>query len=253
MSARRQVALFVTCLVDAMRPRIGFAAIDALEAAGCDVHVPRGQTCCGQPALNSGDRDDAAAIARRTIAELEAYPHVVVPSGSCAGTIRVHYPELFADDPEWLARAQALSARTWEILAFLDEVCGWRPEGVALPVTATYHDSCSGLRELGIKAQPRRLLRAVEGLELAPLAGEETCCGFGGTFCVKYPAISNAIADEKAAAIEASGAALLLSGDLGCLMNMAGKLHRRGSAVRAMHTVEVLAGMGAGPAIGEEG
>jgi L-lactate dehydrogenase complex protein LldE len=253
MSERRQVALFVTCLVDAMRPRIGFAAIDVLEAAGCDVHVPRAQTCCGQPALNSGDKADAAAIARATIEVLEGYPHVVVPSGSCAGTIRAHYPELLADDPEWLPRAEALAARTWEILAFLDEVCGWRPEGVALPVTATYHDSCSGLRELGIKAQPRRLLRGVEGLALAPLAGEESCCGFGGTFCVKYPAISNAIADEKAAAIEATGAELLLAGDLGCLMNMAGKLHRRGSPVRAMHTVEVLAGMGAGPAIGEEG
>lgn len=252
MSERRQVALFVTCLVDAMRPRIGFAAIDVLESAGCDVHVPRAQTCCGQPALNSGDQRDAAAIARRTIEVLEGYPYVVVPSGSCAGTIRVHYPELFEHDPEWLARAQALAARTWEILAFLDEVCGWRPEGVALPATATYHDSCSGLRELGIKAQPRRLLRAVDGLALTPLAGEETCCGFGGTFCVKYPAISNSIADEKAAAVEASGAELLLAGDLGCLMNMAGKLHRRASPVRAMHTVEVLAGMGAGPAIGEE-
>jgi L-lactate dehydrogenase complex protein LldE len=252
MSARRQVALFVTCLVDAMRPRIGFAAIDVLEAAGCDVHVPRAQTCCGQPALNSGDAADAAALARATIRALEGYEHVVIPSGSCAGTIRVHYPELLADDPEWLARAQALAARSWEILAFLDEVCHWRPEGVSLPATATYHDSCAGLRELGIKAQPRRLLREVEGLALAPLAGEETCCGFGGTFCVKYPAISNAIADEKAAAIEASGAGLLLAGDLGCLMNMAGKLHRRGSTVRAMHTVEVLAGMGSGPAIGEK-
>lgn len=253
MSTRRQVALFVTCLVDAMRPRIGFAAIDVLEAAGCDVAVPQAQTCCGQPAFNSGDQADAAAIARRTIEALEGYPFVVVPSGSCAGTIRVHYPELFADDPVWLPRAEALAARTWEILAFLDEVCGWRPEGVALATTATYHDSCSGLRELGVKAQPRRLLREVEGLSLKPLAGEETCCGFGGTFCVKYPAISNAITDEKAAAIEASGADLLLAGDLGCLMNMAGKLHRRGSPVRAMHTVEVLAGMGDGPAIGEEG
>jgi L-lactate dehydrogenase complex protein LldE len=252
VTGRRQVALFVTCLVDLMRPRIGFAAIDVLEAAGCDVTVPDAQTCCGQPALNSGDRRDAESIAKRTIAALAGHPFVVVPSGSCAGTIRVHYPELFADDPVWLARAEDLASRTWEILAFLDEVCGWRPDGVALPVTATYHDSCSGLRELGIKAQPRRLLGAVDGLALTPLAGEETCCGFGGTFCVKYPAISNAITDEKAAAIEATGADLLLAGDLGCLMNMAGKLHRRGSSVRAMHTVEVLAGMGADPAIGED-
>ena len=252
VTERRQVALFVTCLVDAMRPRIGFATIQALEAAGCDVTVPPTQTCCGQPALNSGDRRDAQALARRTIALLEGFPWIVVPSGSCAGTIRVHYPELLADDPEWLPRAEAVSRRTWEVLAFLDEVCGWRPDGVALDTCATYHDSCSGLRELGIKAQPRRLLRAVEGLRMTPLSGEETCCGFGGTFCVKYPAISNAITEEKAQAVEDSGGALLLAGDLGCLMNMAGKLHRRGSAVRAMHTIEVVAGMGDGPAIGEE-
>ncbi|MBB5710960.1 (Fe-S)-binding protein [Sphingomonas xinjiangensis] len=251
MTERRQVALFVTCLVDTMRPRIGFASIAALEAAGCEVVVPAAQTCCGQPALNSGARRDAEALARQTIAVLEKYAHVVVPSGSCAGTIRVHYPEILAGDPEWGPRAEALAGRTWEILAFLDQVCGWRPEGVTLPVAAAYHDSCAGLRELGIKAQPRRLLAAIEALRLMPLAGEETCCGFGGTFCVKYPAISNAITEEKAQAIEASGADLLLAGDLGCLMNMAGKLHRQGSPVRVMHTVEVLAGMGAGPAIGE--
>lgn len=248
---RPRVALFVTCLVDLMRPRIGFAAIRALEAAGCEVVVPDAQTCCGQPALNSGDRATAEDLARRTIAVLEGYDHVVVPSGSCAGTIRAHYPEVLEHDPAWAARAQVLAARTWEILAYLDEVRGWRPDGVALPATATYHDSCSGLRELGIKRQPRRLLAAVEGLSLRPLPGEEACCGFGGTFCVKYPAISNAIVGEMAAAIDATGADLLLAGDLGCLMNMAGKLHRDGSAVRAFHTVEVLAGMADGPAIGE--
>ncbi|WP_336963090.1 (Fe-S)-binding protein [Sphingobium aquiterrae] len=247
------VALFVTCLVDLMRPRIGFAAIRALEAAGCTVIVPEGQTCCGQPALNSGDRESATDIARRTVALLESYAHVVVPSGSCAGTIVHHYPELLASDPAWAARAQQVAGRTWEILAFLDEKCGWKPTGTALHAVATYHDSCSGLRELGVRVQPRRLLAAVEGLEMRPLAGAETCCGFGGTFCVKYPAISNAIVDEKAQAIEDSGADLLLAGDLGCLMNMAGKLNRRGSSVRAFHTVEILAGMGDGPAIGERG
>jgi L-lactate dehydrogenase complex protein LldE len=246
-----RVALFVTCLVDVMRPRIGFASIRALEAAGCEVVVPEAQTCCGQPALNSGDRATAEDLARRAIAALEGYDHVVVPSGSCAATIRVHYPEILEGDAHWGPRARALAERTWEILAYLDEVRGWRPRGVALAATATYHDSCSGLRELGIKRQPRRLLAAVEGLALKPLAGEETCCGFGGTFCVKYPAISNAIVAEKAAAIEATGAELLIAGDLGCLLNMAGKLHRGGSAVRAFHTVELLAGMGDGPAIGE--
>ncbi|KFL46736.1 hypothetical protein IL54_2155 [Sphingobium sp. ba1] len=248
------VALFVTCLVDIMRPRIGFAAIRALEAAGCTVVVPQGQTCCGQPALNSGDRAHAVALAKQTIEALEPYEAVVVPSGSCAGTIRCHYPELFDDDAAWQLRAQAVAAKTFEVMAYLDEVCGWKPEGVALPATATatYHDSCSGLRELGIKAQPRRLLKAVDGLSMTPLPGAETCCGFGGTFCVKYPAISNAIVGEKADAIDATGADLLLAGDLGCLMNMAGKLHRNGSKVRAFHAIELIAGMGDGPAIGEE-
>ncbi|MEH3158478.1 MAG: (Fe-S)-binding protein [Sphingomonas taxi] len=247
-----RVALFVTCLVDLIRPRIGFAAIAALEAAGCEVIVPEAQTCCGQPALNSGDRATAEDLARRTIALLEPFDHVVIPSGSCAATARVHYPEILEHDAVWGPRAVALAAKTYEILAYLDEVRGWRPKGVALRANATYHDSCSGLRELGIKRQPRRLLGAVEGLALTPLAGEETCCGFGGTFCVKYPAISNAIVGEKAVAIDATGADLLLAGDLGCLMNMAGKLHRDGSPVRAFHAVEVLAGMGDGPAIGEE-
>ncbi|MEQ6332244.1 (Fe-S)-binding protein [Sphingobium sp. MK2] len=246
------VALFVTCLVDVMRPRIGFAAIRALEAAGCTVVVPQGQTCCGQPALNSGDRPHAVALTKQTIEALEPYEAVVVPSGSCAGTIRCHYPELFDDDAAWQSRARAVAAKTFEVMAYLDEVCGWKPEGVTLPATATYHDSCSGLRELGIKAQPRRLLNAIDGLSLKPLSGAETCCGFGGTFCVKYPAISNAIVTEKADAIDTTGADLLLAGDLGCLMNMAGKLHRKGSKVRAYHAIELIAGMGDGPAIGEE-
>nr|WP_148648423.1 (Fe-S)-binding protein [Sphingobium cupriresistens] len=248
----RTVALFVTCLVDLMRPRIGFAAIRALEAAGCDVVVPERQTCCGQPALNSGDRDHAAALAKQTIVALEPYEAIIVPSGSCAGTIRCHYPEIFEYDAHWLSRAQAVAGKTWEVMAYLDQVCGWKPKGVTLDAKATYHDSCSGLRELGIKAQPRRLLKAIDGLTFAPLAGEETCCGFGGAFCVKYPAISNAIVGEKADAIDATGADLLLAGDLGCLMNMSGKLHRRGSKVRAYHAIELIAGMGDGPAIGEE-
>ena len=246
-----RVALFVTCLVDLIRPQVGFAALRTLEAAGCTVVVPSEQTCCGQPALNSGARDEAVAIAKRTIALLEGYDAVVVPSGSCAATIRVHYPELFEHDAAWLPRAEAVAAKTYEIMAYLDEVRGWRPD-TTLTATATYHDSCSGLRELGVKAQPRRLLRGVEGLTLKPLKGEETCCGFGGTFCAKYPAISNAIVTEKADAIDASAADLLLAGDLGCLMNMAGKLHRDGSSVRAFHAIEVIAGMGNGPAIGED-
>ncbi|MDD2705963.1 MAG: (Fe-S)-binding protein, partial [Acidocella sp.] len=206
--------------------------------------------CCGQPALNSGDQEGTRQIARRNIQMLEPFDHVVVPSGSCAATIKLHYPELFANDPVWLERAQNLAGRTHELLSYLTDIRGWSPEGVRLEKTATYHDSCSGLRELGVKAQPRKLLAEVEDLTLLPLMGEETCCGFGGTFCVKYPAISNAIVDEKAVAVEAAGAELLLGGDLGCLLNMAGKLHRRGASVRTFHTAEILAGMGNGPAIG---
>ncbi len=246
-----RVGLFVTCLVDTMRPSIGFAAISLLEAAGCRVGVPLAQTCCGQPALNSGDLGGSRAFARQAIALLEPFDYAVVPSGSCAATIRVHYPELFAKDPAWQVRARALAARTYELLSFLVDVRGWSPKQVALSASATYHDSCSGLRELGIQAQPRRLLDEVSGLSLRGLEGSTTCCGFGGMFCVKYASISNAIVDEKARNIEAAGAELLLGGDLGCLMNMAGKLHRRGSKIRAYHTAEILAGMGGGPAIGE--
>ena len=245
------VALFVTCLVDAMRPQIGFAAIELLEQAGCTVEVPQAQTCCGQPAYNAGDSTGAARIARQVIAAFEGFDHVVAPSGSCAATIRHHYPEMLAGDAPWHCRAVALAGKTHELLSFLADVRHWTPRGVALAATATYHDSCSGLREMGILAQPRALLGAVDGLRLTPLEGNTVCCGFGGTFCVKYPAISNAIAADKARAVAATGADLLLGGDLGCLMNMAGKLHRDGAAVRTFHAAEVLAGMADGPAIGE--
>ena len=249
------VGLFVTCLVDAMRPQIGFAAIQLLEEAGCRVEVPPAQTCCGQPALNSGDAADTATLARQTIAAFEGYDHVVLPSGSCAGTMVHAYPELLADDPAWAGRARAMAAKTHEITSFLADVMGFAPQGRRLDATATYHDSCAGLRELGVAAQPRRLLARVEGLQMRALEGNDVCCGFGGTFCVKYSDISNAIVGEKAEAIEKTGADLLLAGDLGCLMNMAGKLHRRGASTRCFHTIEVLAGhAGAGdPAIGEEG
>lgn len=254
MSAKPKprVGLFVTCLVDAIRPQIGFAAIDLLEEAGCIVDVPMTQTCCGQPAFNSGDDADAAALARQTIAAFEGFDHVVLPSGSCASTMVHGYPELLAGDPIWAARAAAMAAKTHEITSFLVDVMGFRPQGRRLQASATYHDSCSGLRDLGVAAQPRALLAEVEGLQMRALAGNDVCCGFGGTFCVKYAPISNAIVTEKAEAIERSGAELLLGGDLGCLMNMAGKLNRRGARTRCYHTIEVLAANGPGPAIGEE-
>jgi L-lactate dehydrogenase complex protein LldE len=247
-----RVALFVTCLVDAMRPSIGFAALQLLQEAGCRVEVPRAQTCCGQPAWNSGDAKDSAALARRFVETFEPFDYVVAPSGSCVGMTRVHYEEALADDASWAERARRLGARTFEITSFLVDVMGYAPKGRVLDATATYHDSCAGLRELGVFAQPRTLLDQVAGLQMRKLEGNDVCCGLGGTFCVKYPAISNAVVDEKAAAIERTGAGLLLGGDLGCLMNMAGKLNRRGSKVRAFHTIEVLAGMADAPAIGEE-
>ncbi len=245
-----RVGLFVTCLVDAMRPNVGFAALRLLEAAGCRVEIPRAQTCCGQPAFNSGADAATRPIARQTIEAFENFDYVVVPSGSCGGMIK-KYPSLFADDPNWRARAESLAARTYELLSFLVDVQGFRPPNAACKAKAAYHDSCAGLRELGVKAQPRALLAAVDGLELVPLAGEETCCGFGGTFCVKYGEISNAIVGEKTENILASGADLLLGGDLGCLLNMAGKLHRQGAKTRVFHAAEILAGMGEA-AIGEE-
>jgi L-lactate dehydrogenase complex protein LldE len=247
--ASRRAGLFVTCLVDLIRPSIGFASAQLLEDAGCTVEVPR-QSCCGQPAFNSGDRADAEDIARQVIAAFEPFDYVVAPSGSCAGMIKVHYPELFHGDPNWQPRADALAARTWELTSFLVDVCGMDSVAARLDATATYHDSCSGLRELGVHDQPRRLLASVAGLRLTELPDANVCCGFGGTFCVKYPDISNAIAGKKAAAVVATGVGLLLAGDLGCLMNMAGKLQRDGAAVEVRHVAEVLAGMTDEPAIG---
>jgi L-lactate dehydrogenase complex protein LldE len=245
-----RVALLVTCLVDLFRPSVGFAAVALLEAAGCTVEVPRVQTCCGQPAYNSGDRADAQAIARQVIAAFAGYDYVVAPSGSCAGMVRVHYPLLFADEPAMLAAAEALAARTYELVAFLVDVRGMTGVAARWDGTATYHDGCSGLRELGVKAQPRALLAAVEGLRLTELPGAEVCCGFGGTFCVKYPEISDKMVGDKAADIAATGADTVLAGDLGCLLNIAGKLARLGSAVKVRHVAEVLAGMTGTPAIG---
>ncbi|MEJ2014060.1 MAG: (Fe-S)-binding protein [Limibacillus sp.] len=247
-----RVGLFVTCLIDMLRPSVAFASVKLLEEAGCRVEVPRSQTCCGQPAYNSGDRKDTEALARQTIEAFEGYDYVVAPSGSCGAMIKDHYPTLFAGDPEWRARAEALAGRTFELISFLVDQRGMTSVEAKLAAKVTYHDSCSGLRELGVKAQPRRLLASVEGLELTEMNEPEVCCGFGGTFCVKYPDISNEIVGKKAGDIEASGAELLLAGDLGCLMNMAGKLKRSGSKVEARHVAEVLAGMTDTPAIGEE-
>ncbi len=246
-----KVGLFVTCLVDLFRPTVGFAAAKLLEDAGCTVEAPRAQTCCGQPAYNSGDRKTAQAIARQVVDLFEGFDYVVAPSGSCAGMLRAHYPALLADDPAYAARAKALAAKSYELVSFLADVLKQEKVAARFAGKVTYHDTCSGLRELGVKAQPRRLLASVTGLELKELPGAEVCCGFGGTFCIKYPEISDKLVTEKAEQIEATGADTLLAGDLGCLLNMAGKLLRRGGKVKARHVAEVLADMAQGPAIGE--
>jgi L-lactate dehydrogenase complex protein LldE len=238
-----RVGLFVTCLVDLFRPSVGFAAVKLLEAAGCTVSVPSAQTCCGQPAYNSGDKSAAKAVARQVVAAFQDLDYVVTPSGSCGGMIKLHYPELFADEPETRRRAQLLADKTYELVSFLADVLKVERVAARYDGVATYHDSCSGLRELGIKEAPRRLLKTVAGLTLKEMATPEVCCGFGGTFCVKYPEISDKMVTDKTADIAASGADTLLAGDLGCLLNMAGKLARRGLPIRARHVAEVLADM----------
>ena len=247
-SSKPRVGLFVTCLVDLIRPSVGFAAVKLLEEAGCRVDVPV-QTCCGQPAFNAGDRGTARDLAERTIAAFRGYDYVVAPSGSCAGMVR-HFPELFADDPNWLPRANELAGRTYELTSFLVDVLGVTGVDATFAGTVTYHDSCSGLRELGVRRQPRQLLASVQGLELVELQDSDVCCGFGGTFSVKYSDISGAIVGEKAGNIVASGAPTVLAGDLGCLMNMAGKLSRDGRPIAVRHVAEVLAGMTDEPPIG---
>ena len=237
------VGLFATCLVDLMRPSVGFAAARLLETAGCRVSVPESQTCCGQPAYNAGDQKDARAIALNTIAAFEPFDYVVAPSGSCAGMIRHHYPRLFEDDPENLARSQGLAKKTYELTSFLSDVMKSIDIKAKFKGKVTYHDACSGLREMDVKAQPRALLAGVSGLELIEAEDGESCCGFGGLFSVKYPDISTSMVDDKADALLATGADVVLGGDLGCLMNIAGRLKRRGATMDVRHVAEVLADM----------
>ena len=237
-----RVGFFVTCLVDLMRPSIGFAAIRLLEAGGAEVFVPPSQTCCGQPAYNSGDRADARALAVKLIGEFEDCDWLVAPSGSCSGMIRTHYADLFSDDPALLRRAEALATRTRELTDFLvNELKLERVPG-RFDGTITYHDSCAGLREMGVKQQPRALLAKVPGLTLTEMADCETCCGFGGTFSIKYGEISARMADNKCQHIVNSGADAVVLGDLGCMLNIEGRLRRRGDATRVLHVAEVLAG-----------
>lgn len=245
-----KVGLFVTCLADMFRPSVAFATVKLLEASGCTVEVPETQTCCGQPAYNSGDKATTAEIARKTIEAFDGYEYVVGPSGSCIGMLH-YYPEVFDENDPWKARALDLKSRAFEITQFLTDVVDFDRINAAFEGTITYHDSCSGLRQLGVKQQPRKLLSKVENLTLNEMEESETCCGFGGTFCVKYPDISNRMVSNKTEYISDSGASTLVGGDLGCLLNMAGKLKREGKKIEARHVVEILAGMTDTPAIGE--
>jgi L-lactate dehydrogenase complex protein LldE len=238
-----RVGLFVTCLVDLMRPSIGWAAVKLLEAAGCEVVVPPTQTCCGQPGHNSGDRRSARALAEKVLGEFEGCDYVVVPSGSCGGMIKAHYPDLFEGEAVLLDRIRRLASRTYELTDFLVNVARLERVPGRFAGTVTYHDSCSGLRELGVKHQPRALLAGVSGLTLKEMDECEQCCGFGGTFAVKFGEISAAIADRKCAQIRASGADAVVAGDLGCLLNIEGRLRRLGDrATKVLHVAEVLAG-----------
>jgi L-lactate dehydrogenase complex protein LldE len=237
-----RVGLFVTCLIDLMRPEIGFSAIKLIEQAGFEVIVPPAQTCCGQPAYNSGERRIARDLAEKALREFEQFDYVVVPSGSCGGMIRTHYGDLFRDDPELMTRYARVQPRVFELTDFLVTVAKARIEPGVFEGTVTYHDACAGLRELGVKAQPRALL-AQAGVPVTEMKGCEHCCGFGGTFAVKYGEISTAIVDEKIGNIRESGAPAVVLGDLGCMLNIEGRLRRTGdTATRVLHIAQVLAG-----------
>ncbi len=245
----RTVGLFVTCLVDVFRPTVGEAAVRLLEGAGFRVAVPA-QTCCGQANFNGGDPEGARRLARRLIAAFRDFDYVVVPSASCAGMIR-EYPALFVNGTEEHGIATALASRTFELTAFLSRF----PVAPAPPrweASAAYHDSCSALRQLGVRREPRELLERVAGLSLREIAGAEACCGFGGVFCTSYPQVSAQIGDEKIDDIVATGADHVIGADLGCLLHLEGRMQRRGIAVRAVHVAEALAGMVPGTGGGDE-
>lgn len=246
-----RVGLFVTCLVDLLRPSVGFAAIKLLEWAGCRVDVPALQTCCGQPAYNSGDLENSRAIAKQVIQAFWDYEYIVAPSGSCASTLKKHYVGLFSTETQWYGKAFGFAARCYELTTFLTDVLGVQACEARFGATVTYHDSCSGLRELGIREQPRKLLSTVCDSTLIEMEDSDVCCGFGGTFCVKYPQISEHMVTDKIGNIGRTGAETVLGGDLGCLLNIAGRLARMGSNCRVYHVAEVLAGITDEAAIGE--
>ena len=248
---KKRVTLFVTCLADLFRPSVAFACLDLLEEAGCEVVVPADQTCCGQPAYNSGDREASIPLAQQVVSLLEPADYVVIPSGSCTGMIAHHYPSLLTG--KWRERALEVSAKTYELTVFLQDIVGVPPRSniAAAQTSVTYHDGCTSLRELGIQHQPRQLLKNLCGVEVDELEQSEVCCGFGGTFCAKMPEISAKMVDDKIENALATGATVLTGGDLGCLMNIAGRARRQGKDLEVRHIAELLANQRDIPAIGE--
>lgn len=242
-----RVALFVTCLADLFYPQIAEDVVRVLWRLGVEVDFPQAQTCCGQPAYNSGYRRDAAILARHFLDIFEAAPLIVTPSGSCAAMVRKVYPDLLAADPARRAQAEAIAARTYEFSEFLVRVLGVEDVGATYPATVTYHDACHLCRALGVREEPRRLLRAVRGLTLVEMERPDWCCGFGGAFSVRMPAVSTAILTQKIQRARATGADALVTSDAGCMMHIAGRLARLGEPMRVLHLAQVLAGEGPPP------
>ncbi len=235
------VQLFITCIIDTLYPETGQAVVRLLEKAGVSVSFPPGQTCCGQPAFNAGLRQPARDMAVQTIRAFEGYPGaVVIPSGSCAAMIRHSYPELFADDREWLPKALALAERTYELTEFLVDVLGVTDLGSHYKGRLAYHSSCHLLRGLGVDRQPRSLLENLHEAELVELAETDECCGFGGVFSVEHPEISSAMLDRKIANIDACQADTIVACDAGCVTNINGGLHRKHKTQRAVHIADIL-------------
>lgn len=235
-----KISLMIPCFVDQLTPRVGVAMTEVLQRLGHEVDYPDGQTCCGQPAFNCGYMGDARDVARRVLRCFERSESVVVPSGSCAAMLRVIYRELFQDDPD-RDRAAALAAKTWEFSELLADRLGALDVGARLPGTATFHDGCHGLRELGVKSAPRRLLERVADLRLVEMTEAESCCGFGGMFSVKFPQISTAMAEVKALSVDAAAADFVVSNDPSCLLQLGGYFSRTGRRVKCLHIAEVLA------------
>jgi L-lactate dehydrogenase complex protein LldE len=237
-----RISLFVTCLVDQLWPSVGTSAVEVLRRAGCEVEFDQRQTCCGQPAFNTGYRNEARVLARRFIEIFEESKAdaIVSPSGSCTAMVR-HFRELFAEDEAWRTRAESIAERTHEFASFLVNVRGVDDLGASFNGRVTWHDACHGLRDLNLHSEPRRLIRNVRGVEFVELANADACCGFGGTFSVKYPEISVAILDNKIESIENAGVRAVVSADASCLMQIGGRLSRKASPVRAMHLAELLA------------